>query len=81
MRLPLQEQRISLLVLRIYHSNSILVYFCLLYTSTVFGLFDDKEKAVAAYEAMQASGLAKQVYPVSYTHLDVYKRQALKVIR
>ena len=27
---------------------------------TVFGLFDDKEKAVAAYEAMQASGLAKQ---------------------
>ena len=32
---------------------------------TVFGLFDDKEKAVAAYEAMQASGLAKQVYLTS----------------
>jgi 4-diphosphocytidyl-2-C-methyl-D-erythritol kinase len=28
-------------------------------------LFDDKEKAVAAYEAMQASGLAKQVYLTS----------------
>lgn len=32
---------------------------------TVFGLFDDKEKAVAAYEAMLASGLAKQVYLTS----------------
>ena len=32
---------------------------------TVFGLFDDKEKAVAAYEAMQASRLAKQVYLTS----------------
>lgn len=32
---------------------------------TVFGLFDDKEKAVTAYEAMQASGLAKQVYLTS----------------
>ena len=32
---------------------------------TEFGLFDDKEKAVAAYEAMQASGLAKQVYLTS----------------
>ena len=32
---------------------------------TVFGLFDDKEKAVASYEAMQASGLAKQVYLTS----------------
>ena len=32
---------------------------------TVFGLFDDREKAVAAYEAMQASGLAKQVYLTS----------------
>ena len=32
---------------------------------TVFGLFDDKEKAVAAYEAMQAYGLAKQVYLTS----------------
>ena len=32
---------------------------------TVFRLFDDKEKAVAAYEAMQASGLAKQVYLTS----------------
>ena len=32
---------------------------------TVCGLFDDKEKAVAAYEAMQASGLAKQVYLTS----------------
>ena len=32
---------------------------------TVFGLFDDKEKAVAAYEAMQASGLTKQVYLTS----------------
>ena len=32
---------------------------------TVFGLFDDKEKAVAAYEAMQAFGLAKQVYLTS----------------
>ena len=32
---------------------------------TVFGLFDDKEKAVAAYKAMQASGLAKQVYLTS----------------
>lgn len=32
---------------------------------TVFGLFDDKEKAVAAYEAMQASELAKQVYLTS----------------
>ena len=32
---------------------------------TVFGLFDDKEKAVAAHEAMQASGLAKQVYLTS----------------
>lgn len=32
---------------------------------TVFGLFDDKEKAVAAYEAMQASGLVKQVYLTS----------------
>ena len=32
---------------------------------TVFGLFDDKVKAVAAYEAMQASGLAKQVYLTS----------------
>lgn len=32
---------------------------------TVFGLFDDKEKAVAAYEAMQASGLANQVYLTS----------------
>lgn len=32
---------------------------------TVFGLFEDKEKAVAAYEAMQASGLAKQVYLTS----------------
>ena len=33
--------------------------------TTVFGLFDEKEKAVAAYEAMQASGLAKQVYLTS----------------
>ena len=32
---------------------------------TVFGLFDDKEKAVEAYEEMQASGLAKQVYLTS----------------
>ena len=32
---------------------------------TVFGLFDDTVKAVAAYEAMQASGLAKQVYLTS----------------
>lgn len=32
---------------------------------TVFGLFDDKDKSDAAYEAMQASGLAKQVYLTS----------------
>jgi len=32
---------------------------------TVFGLFDDEKTAEAAYEAMQASGLAKQVYLTS----------------
>ena len=29
---------------------------------TVFGIFDNKEKAKAAYEAVKASGLARQVY-------------------
>ena len=32
---------------------------------TVFGLFDKEETAVEAYEAMKASGLAKQVYLTS----------------
>lgn len=32
---------------------------------TVFGLFDDEKTAEAAYEAMKASGLAKQVYLTS----------------
>lgn len=32
---------------------------------TVFGLFDDEETAKAAYKAMRASGLAKQVYLTS----------------
>ncbi len=32
---------------------------------TVFGLFEDEEKAAAAYDAMRASGLAKQVYLTS----------------
>lgn len=32
---------------------------------TVFGLFDKEETAVAAYEAMRESGLAKQVYLTS----------------
>lgn len=32
---------------------------------TVFGLFDKEETAVEAYEAMRASGLAKQVYLTS----------------
>ncbi len=33
---------------------------------TVFGLFDDKEKAVAAYEAMQASDWQKAGLPDQY---------------
>lgn len=32
---------------------------------TVFGLFDKEATAVEAYEAMKASGLAKQVYLTS----------------
>ena len=32
---------------------------------TVFGLFEKEETAEKAYEAMQASGLAKQVYLTS----------------
>lgn len=32
---------------------------------TVFGLFDEEETAVAAYEAMKKSGIAKQVYLTS----------------
>ena len=32
---------------------------------TVFGLFQEEETARKAYEAMQASGLAKQVYLTS----------------
>lgn len=32
---------------------------------TVFGLFENEDKAVAAYDAMRASGLAKQVYLTS----------------
>lgn len=36
---------------------------------TVFGLFDDQQKAKEAYESMQASGLAKNVFLTRFFHV------------
>lgn len=38
---------------------------------TVFGIFDDEEKAKAAYEAMQKSGLAKQIFLTEPYNINV----------
>ena len=51
----------------------------------MFGIFDNRDKMAAAARSLRKSGLAKTVFAtdiynrdggaVSYTHLDVYKRQ------
>ena len=47
---------------------------------TVFGLFDKEATAVEAYEAMKASGLAKQVYLTSiYNNARKYKGMVSKM--
>ena len=57
---------------------------CLLYTSNAYGLYNPTTKKGDVIPLDKNGKLAKSkadtVKPVSYTHLDVYKRQTLYLL-
>ena len=50
---------------------------CLLYTSVVFAACCQPEKHITPEHGVKAMGIGHSMDPVSYTHLDVYKRQPI----